>query len=121
MIIRVADEVWIATALLHHEKPEREGFTVKEIVDRVAKEDLFGRLRPGVQTHAQTHCIATKRPDPGRYRMLTLLENKKRRIYRSTDDFHPWREGSKTVPKIGDIPEKYHYLLDWYKDKYNNK
>ena len=28
---KVADEVWIATALLHREQPERKDFTIREI------------------------------------------------------------------------------------------
>lgn len=45
--IRVGDEVWIATALLHRENPDREDFEVQEIVERVGKLDLSGRLRGG--------------------------------------------------------------------------
>ena len=33
--IKVADEVWIGTALLHREQPARESFSTAEIVDRV--------------------------------------------------------------------------------------
>ena len=35
--ISAADEVWIATALLHNENPDEESFTVTQIVDRVAE------------------------------------------------------------------------------------
>ena len=30
---KVADEVWIVTALLHRENPKREDFTVEEIME----------------------------------------------------------------------------------------
>ena len=36
--IKVAAEVWIATALLHRENPKREDFTVAEIVERARRE-----------------------------------------------------------------------------------
>ena len=70
--IRVADEVWIATALLHRQHPERDDFTVGEIIRRAEAEKVAGagRLRPGVQVHAYLHCVANKAPNPGRYRML---------------------------------------------------
>ena len=70
--IRVADEVWIATALLHRQHPERDDFTVGEIIRRAEAEKVTGagRLRPGVQVHAYLHCVANKAPNPGRYRML---------------------------------------------------
>jgi hypothetical protein len=34
--VRVADEVWIATGLLHRENPVREDFAIEEIVKRMA-------------------------------------------------------------------------------------
>jgi hypothetical protein len=42
--IKVADEVWIATALLHRENPKREDFSVSEIVARARRENLSGRI-----------------------------------------------------------------------------
>ncbi len=33
--ITIADEVWIATALLHREQPDRADFTIHEIQERV--------------------------------------------------------------------------------------
>src|SRR5205085_7010490 len=36
--LKVADEVWIAVALLHREHPERGDFTIEEIVDRAKLE-----------------------------------------------------------------------------------
>ena len=46
--IKVADEVWIATALLHREQPKRPDFNVQEIVDRARQERIHPELRPGV-------------------------------------------------------------------------
>src|SRR5262249_8521785 len=37
--IKVADEVWIVTALLQRENPEKMDFTVEEIVERAKRED----------------------------------------------------------------------------------
>ena len=47
--LKIADEVWIATAQLHQEHPEAEDFSIEEIVWRAGKfEDPFvtndGRL-----------------------------------------------------------------------------
>lgn len=66
MNIRVAGEVRIATALLHRRYPEREDFTVREIV-RQAEAGEPHRRSPGVQVHAYLHCVANKAPNPGRY------------------------------------------------------
>jgi hypothetical protein len=117
--IKVADEVWIGTALLHIEHPDREWFSTGEIVDRVFEEGLHRPLRPGVQIHASQHCVANKRPNPGTYRMLFETGRGQRRLFRSTDEAHPYREGGKTVPERSDIPETYWYLLDWYSNVYD--
>jgi hypothetical protein len=115
--VKVADETWIATALLHREHPQREDFAVQEIVDRARNENMVGRLRPGVYVHANSHGVANRRPNPGSYRMLYETRLGMRRLYRETDDSHPDRRG-KIVPKRDDIPEQYRYLLDWYEAEY---
>jgi hypothetical protein len=38
--IKVADEVWVVTALLHREKPNQTDFAVEEIVDRAQREGI---------------------------------------------------------------------------------
>lgn len=116
--IKVADEVWIAVALLHRENPERSEFSVQEIVDRAAREGICGTLRPGVSIHAYQHCVANRPPRPGNYRILTDTGKSMRRLFRAGDDYHPDREKGKTLPKKEDVPEEYWPLLDWYKSKY---
>ena len=111
--IKVADEVWIATALLHLETPSRSEFSVKEIVARAEKENLTGALRPGVYQHANSHCVANRQPDSHRYRMLFETPNRMRRLYRRSDAAHSKRKG-KIMPDAADLPENYRYLLDWY-------
>lgn len=119
--VKVADEVWIAAALLHRAEPQRQSFTQSEIVDRAYQEKVVPTLRPGVQVHVALHCVANKRPNPGNYRMLVALPDGTRRLYREGDEFHPYREGGKTTPRREDIPPKYHALLDWYEHDYNKK
>jgi hypothetical protein len=110
--IRVADEVFIATALLHREQPDRPDFTVSEIVERAKKEDLTGELRPGVYVHASLHCVANKAPNPGKYRILYATGTRTRRLLRSGDDVHPLRDG-KIWPNPQEIPPQFHKLIDW--------
>ena len=80
--IKVADEVWLATALLHRENPSRTDFALSEIVERVSKEGIIDELRPGVYVHAALHCVANRPPNPGRYRMLYETRPKYRRLFR---------------------------------------
>ena len=115
--VKVADETWIAAALLHREYPERTHFTVSEIVERAKKENLHGSLRPGVRVHAVLHCVANLPPNPGGYRMLYATGKSTRRLFRPGDSCDPAREG-KIIPERSEIPEQYWYLLDWYHEVY---
>src|SRR5713226_5522714 len=91
--LKVADEVWIATALLHREHPAASDFSIEEIVDRARREGLHDPLRPGVYVHIVSHCVANRAPNPGRYRMLFETLEGRRRLYRTSDPYHPSREG----------------------------
>ena len=68
--LTVADEVWIATALLHREHPERSDFAVQEIEARLREEGIAGVVREGVRPHVYLHCVANLEPLPARLRML---------------------------------------------------
>jgi hypothetical protein len=114
--VKVADEVWIAAALLHRELPGQADFTVAEIVARAEKEGLTGALRPGVYVHVVQHCVANRPPNPGRYRMLFESGSGRRRLFRKGDAYHPAREGAKITPRLEDLPDGYHDLLSWYRD-----
>lgn len=114
--IKIADQVWIALALLLKEKPEAEGFSVSQIKDRVRQE--FGVVAPGIEPHIRQHCLAEKEPKPGRYRMLVKAAKDKYRLFREGDSYHPDREGTKTRPSLADIPAQYRHLLDWYEEEY---
>jgi hypothetical protein len=116
--VKVADEVWIATALLHREHPAQEDFTVAEIVERARREKISPVLRPGVYVHAAQHCVANLPPNPGRWRMLVKTTGTRRRLYRPGDRYDPLREGARTVPDRGSLPARYRALLDWYEATY---
>jgi hypothetical protein len=112
--VRLADEVWIAAALLHRERPRAADFTLKELQARLVREGLTDDARPGVYPHLSVHCVANRPPDKGRYRILFETGRSRRRLFRPGDPYHPKREGGKTVPDRAEIPSKYHALLDWY-------
>lgn len=116
--IKVADEVWVATALLHREQPEQDDFAVEDIVARARQERLTPLLRPGVYVHVVQHCVANRVPNPGRYRMLLETGKNRRRLYRPGDPCDPAREGAKTVPDPEALPTAYRPLLVWYREQY---
>jgi hypothetical protein len=114
--LKVADEVWISTALLHRRHPEQADFSVEEIVENAKKTALVRPFRPGVYVHAIQHCVANRPPNPGRYRVLFETAPGRRRLFRRGDSYHPGREGGKVTPAIKDMPDGYEELLAWYEE-----
>lgn len=112
--IKVADEVWIATALLHREHPNQPDFEIDDIVQRAAREAGSQPLRPGVYVHVVQHCVANRPPNPGRYRILYETAPGRRRLFRTGDTYDLAREGAKTIPSREDLPSEYADLLNWY-------
>ena len=115
--VKVAAEVWIATALLHAEHADRTDFLIEEIVERAARERLHESLRPGVRVHAALHCVSNRAPNPARLKMLYATGRSTRRLWRPGDPVHPQRTG-RSLPDREEIPEPYRYLLDWYRRDY---
>lgn len=115
--IKIADVAWIATALLHHERPEAQDFSRKEILKR-AHEEFPEDMRPGVAAHVSFHSVASKPPQRNRIRMLHETAHGRRRLYRPGDPAHAGRTG-KSHPIRDEIPAKYHYLIDWYVNEYS--
>lgn len=114
----VADEVWLATALLHREHPESEDFSLFDIRDRAQSE--FHDQRPGVWQHLVSHSVASNAPSPAQYRMLHSTGRGRRRLYRRGDPVHPDRHG-KVHPEKRNLPDQYRSLVDWYVEKYNRE
>src|SRR5579862_3769338 len=105
--LKVADEVWIATAQLHRDHPEAPDFAVEEIVQRAEREGLHKPPRRGVYVHVIQHCVANRPPNPGRYRMLVETGPGRRRLFRPGDSYDTQREGGKTSPKPEELPENW--------------
>src|SRR5271154_1238242 len=114
--LKIADEVWLAAAQLHRERPEVEDFPVEEIVRRAGRFEDPAAIRPGVYVHVIQHCVANRAPNPGKSRILFETSGGRRRLYRKTDPFHPARAGSKVTPEPEDIPVEYQKFLFWYED-----
>ena len=116
--VKVAAEVWVATALLHRERPQQRDFEIKEIVARTEKENIARRLRPGVYQHVVAHAVANRPPSPNRYRYLFATAGDRRRLYRVGDPVDPKRLHSKVLPERDDLPDRYQPLLEWYRTDY---
>src|SRR5665213_347072 len=119
--IKVAAEVWVATALLHREHPRNRDFGIREIVTRAMKEKIAGRLRPGVYQHVASHAVANRPPSPNKYCYLFATASNRRRLYRPGDPADPLRLRSKALPERDDLPAEYRNLLDWYHEDYGSR
>lgn len=115
--ILVADECWVALALLQRNHPERLSFSAREILDRLKQEKIHAEVRAGVQPHIYLHNVANLAPNSARYRMFYRLDDGAYRLFRPGDDFHPARAG-KSMPERSGLPPRYHHLLDWYEKDY---
>jgi hypothetical protein len=122
-IVTLPDGVWLATALLHHEQPDRSDFASSEIEARLDRESITGALTSASAT-ISFDSVANKPANPGQTRMLYATDRGRRRLFRWGDEYHPSREGpparhgTRWIPRREDIPERYHHLLDWYATRY---
>lgn len=117
--LRVAEEVWIATALLHQEYARRKDFTIDEILERVRREAGGRRIRASVYAHVVQHCVANKAPSPSRLRYLIETRPGYRKLFRRGYGWHFYRDRGRKVPKAESLPPHYRHLLLWYEQKYN--
>lgn len=117
--VLVADRIWIAAALLHKKHPARRDFSKNEILEMAASEGLSADIERGtLNAHLDQHLVANVPPSSGKYRMLFETSPGNLRLFRPGDLTHPGRiqlrKASKVIPNPHEIPERYHYLLDWY-------
>ncbi len=118
-VILVADECWLALAMLHRSLPDRESFSAREIMEKLRTERIHKELRRGLQPHIYQHNVANLNPNSARYKMFFRLEDGTLRLFKPGDSTHPARKG-KSCPKRKDLPERYHHLIDWYEKEYCN-
>ena len=116
MRIKAADLVWIATASLSREHPDRSGFAHEEILRRVNDlEPDHGFPPVTIRTHISIHCVANKPPNPMKHRKLYLNADGTYRLFRQGDSSDPGRRNGKVEPEANSIPEKYRPLVVWYR------
>ena len=119
--LKLADEVWVATALLHRDQPECSAFPGSKILRRAKQLHPNEPPRAGLNPHIYGHCVANAKPVSGRYRMLYREQSGSYRLFRDGDDFHPNRPRGRSTPDGESLPRKYRHLLDWYDSEYNKQ
>lgn len=120
--VKVADELFLIVAFLHREAPERRSFSIAEVVKRAEREGLGGERRDqkSLKQHAYEHAAANVPPGQGKYRMVFKEADNSIRLLRSADYVHPERNG-KQWPLLHEIPERYHELVEWAKQRYKTE
>ena len=117
--MKAADSVWVATALLQHERGVDADFDATEIIERVRAEHLWDRDPSTIKQHVYKHNVAQLAAQPNRNRLLTQTARGRRRLFRAGDASHPSREGGRILPEPSDLPERYRSLLEWYHSRFD--
>ena len=113
--VRVADEAWLALAALQYST--RTGVHSRSKRFWMGKGGTSSsRVRPGIQVHIYSHNVANPNRIPESIG-CSISSLTTHRLFRPGDAAHPARKG-KLMPERREIPEKYHYLLDWYEREY---
>lgn len=101
-------EVFVASQLLSRTQGT---FTTGQLRRDVKR--LFCDTRPGMSTHASSHCVANARRNAGTvYNYLWRLAKGLFRVFDpSTDQPHPTRANASHLPNEDDVPVEYRYLL----------
>jgi hypothetical protein len=113
--------VWLATALLHRESPDRDAFQVKEIFDKVKELDILEVSDDTIRMHISSHCVAGISRSPDRHRKLTRVRTGWYRLYKIGDKVGEGRENGGIVPPTQLFPEPYRDMENWYQDEYVSK
>ena len=101
--VKVADELFLILALLQRENPQREAFTVGEMLER-AKAEGLGARPESLRAHASGHAAANRPPGKnGKYRMVFVEADGRIRLLAPSDYVHPDRH-QKMYPDRSDIP-----------------
>ena len=113
-----ANGVWIATALLHKENPDRQSFQTQEIIQKVKDLGLLNATEATLSVHVSHHCVASSKASPDTHRKLTRVQNGWYRLFKPGDSFHPSRERGRIEPLTEMVPTEHRHLLDWFKNEY---
>lgn len=106
--LKIHAEIYLTAQMLQR---EQDTFSSGELVARVR--DEFGDTRPGVQTHATSHCVANK-PLHTAYvnNYLWQLDRGQYRCFDPARDTpQPDRVGGRDHPPLEDVPAEYRWLL----------
>ncbi|MBI1333316.1 MAG: hypothetical protein GC165_10605 [Armatimonadetes bacterium] len=117
--LRIADEVFLVVATLHHENPAVLDFSNSEILEKAQEMKLSGAIRAGFMTHVSSHCVANKKPSPDNEQMLFATGHGRRRLLQKTDVVHPMRNG-RIFPNLADIDPEFFELVEWAKQRYES-
>ncbi len=117
--LTVADAVWVGAALLHRQRPAQSQFSAEEIVGSVEANNLTRGSSKSIWQHVNQHCVANRKPQPNRARILYATSGGHRRLFRLGDRYDPAREGAPMHPDWNKLPAKFADLRYWYETVWN--
>lgn len=117
----ISEDIWLATALLHKERPSQPDFHITEIREKVLRLNPKRARQPGLTTHLSSHCVANKPKHGANVRILTETARGRRRLFKPGDSFDPSRATGKYLPEKEHLPADLRSLLGWYTEQYARK
>jgi len=112
--MKIATQIWLATALLQRERGLDHDIPVGDVVALARSSSWNGARAESLAAHVSSHCIATAKPSPDRYRMLTRTRRGHVRLFRRGDPYHPGRKDGPTHPSREEVPAELRHIVDWY-------
>ena len=107
-MLRIADKIWIAAALMQREHHARRSFKREEIVSKL------NSLRLGATKLSAVHAYFSGRRVPC---YLHSEHDETLRLARPSDNV-PGRSRGRFAPEKEQLPVEYQTLVDWYWTKY---
>ena len=115
--VKVADAIWVSTAMLHASEGIHESFSRGRICDQVVKEIDSSKNAGSIMHNISVHCLAN-RPAKSKSDNHCKLYRESRgryRLYRSgEDDRDPSRRGCHVEPDRERLPPEHRKWIEWY-------
>ena len=115
--VKVADAVWVATAMLHESEGIHKSFSKGRISDKVIKEIDSSKNAGSIEHNISVHCLANRpaRPMKDNHCKMYRESRGRYRLYRSgEDDRDPSRRGCHVEPDRERLPPEHRKWIEWY-------
>ena len=122
--VKIADAIWVATAMLHESEGVHASFSKDRICDQVVNEIDSSKNVGSIMHNISVHCLANRpaKSKSDNHCKLYMESKEKYRLYRTgEDDRDPSRRACSVEPDRGRLLPEHHKWIDWYRRVYCGK